>query len=159
MKITDLTRGPSHVSALHTMDDAIMTSSTMGILDVANISSNFLSGILHDQCPSSKLLYDIWQAITRRLKAHNREVLVMSFYTWITTNITYDMDAFMSMGPINRLRYDQTYRHTHDVKRQRHPVHGITASGTVSDCPGEHAIRTGKALCTGFTDIMYHLCW
>jgi transglutaminase/protease-like cytokinesis protein 3 len=112
-----------------------------------------LSTSSHEQCEarSSSVLYELWLSITSSCTHTDHEEVVRSFYTWIITHIKYDIDAFTSLAQIQS-----------DTLLKTLPVTSHFLKGAVqytSNCDGENAVCNGKGLCTGFTDILYHLCW
>ena len=84
-------------------------------------------------------VYQLWTSLTERIKdKHNKQSFVKIFYSWITNNIVYDIDKYRQKNNNN-----------------------ITDSDVlnVNSCPAEIALKEGKALCVGYVDLFWHLCW
>jgi hypothetical protein len=113
--------------------------------------SPLLTSEQHKQCEArpSIVLYELWLEITRSCTHNDPEEIVRTFYNWITTHIQYDVNKLSSLMQVqpNKLA-------------SKLAVSRCFLKGAVKDnCEGEEAACTGKGVCTGFTDLLYHLCW
>ena len=88
---------------------------------------------------SSSILKELWKKIQRKHGQCEPDELIRIFYTWITTNIRYDVDKY-------RVLVDSD---TSEI---------IRSTKLDDHCFAIEALTSQKALCTGFTDLLYHMC-